>query len=583
LVEELPGPIPYLLRVGVTGHRQLADEATVAAAIERLLEHIDQALSSAPWDPQASPSAPMPLHWLVISPLAKGADRIVARLVLRRPCSRLRVVVPLSLDEYRKDFDTAEDLAEFEELLQFDPDPIQLGSTEFVAEGTAKPEARNAAYFGVGRKIVDECELLIAVWDGQVAAGHGGTGEIVQYALDQGRPVLWINPQDPGREAVLLRPTSHPKQAAGPLPDCAAERLPATAKALSLNFHQLAAYHRDAAFDAREYLEILQRNSQHLQRDADRANLPASSLDCLLQRLLPHYARADQLALHYQRLYLRTAVALYGLAAFAVSIAAVQVLFFPEQLWLIAFEIAAMLTAVVLWRLSRREAWHEKWLHDRHLAEQLRTMLFTTLLGRDRNRAWEQSHRILAFYRGPDTWVRDAHAHLLSIAMECQPKNIPLAALKRFVIDGWISSQADWHAKNGQQKETAARRARWVGISLFVTTLIMATLHLLGVGHGQHGDHAEGFPVGNVITCLAIILPAWGAAVHAVNVLRDRERIAARSHRMSHVLRRIADRADRASSLDELRAQVARAEEVMATENLEWWVSLSFRELELPA
>jgi hypothetical protein len=89
--------------------------------------------------------------------------------------------------------------------------------------------------------------------------------------------------------------------------------------------------------------------------------------------------------------------------------------------------------------------------------------------------------------------------------------------------------------------------------------------------------------VGNVITCLAIILPAWGAAVHAVNVLRDRERIAARSHRMSHVLRRIADRADRASSLDELRAQVARAEEVMATENLEWWVSLSFRELELPA
>jgi len=37
------------------------------------------------------------------------------------------------------------------------------------------------------------------------------------------------------------------------------------------------------------------------------------------------------------------------LAALAVSIAVGQVLFFPDRLWLILFEIAAMLTVLSLW------------------------------------------------------------------------------------------------------------------------------------------------------------------------------------------------------------------------------------------
>jgi hypothetical protein len=71
--------------------------------------------------------------------------------------------------------------------------------------------------------------------------------------------------------------------------------------------------------------------------------------------------------------------------------------------------------------------------------------------------------------------------------------------------------------------------------------------------------------------------------VHAITVLLNRERIADRSHRMARALQRIAEHAERAASLDELREHAIRAEEVMATENLEWWISLSFREIELTA
>lgn len=569
-----PAPLPYLLRIGITGHRSLSDEAAVAAAVERLLDRIEHTLSAAT---TGSVERQTSLDWLVVSPLAKGADRLAARAVLKRPQARLSVVTPFPLQEYRKDFDEPGDAAEFEDLLRHDPAPLELEAPGAAADAAA----RNEAYFRVGKAVVDQCELLIAVWNGELAAGRGGTGDVVQYAVDRGRTVLWIHSQHPEQPARMIVPEPEAKPADGPLPATAVRPLPPSARELVLNFHQLAAYNRDAGFDASEYEAILERNESALRTHARKANLDNSALDCLLPALWPDYARADQLATRYQRLYTRAAVVLYMLAATAVSIATVQVLFFPQQLWLIAFEVAAMLAAVVLWQFSRRQAWHEKWLHDRHLAERVRSTFFMSLLGTAHAETADRVQQLLAFYRGPDSWVREAHARLLARATACPAPASLFESLRRFVIDGWIADQARWHADNAARKERAARWSRLGSMALFVTTLVMATLHLAGVGHEGHGP-AESYILGNAITSLAIVLPAWGAAVHAINVLRDRERIAARSRRMATVLSQIAERAERAVALDALRIQAAAAEEVMAAENLEWWASLSFRELELP-
>ena len=89
--------------------------------------------------------------------------------------------------------------------------------------------------------------------------------------------------------------------------------------------------------------------------------------------------------------------------------------------------------------------------------------------------------------------------------------------------------------------------------------------------------------LGQLITFLAIVLPAWGAAVHAIANLLEHDRMAARSKKMSDVLAAAAGRAEEAATLDELRLEVALAEQLMAAENQEWLVSLSFRGLTLPA
>jgi hypothetical protein len=54
-------------------------------------------------------------------------------------------------------------------------------------------DERSDAYLEAGVRTVDECDLLLAVWNGEPAAGRGGTGEIVAYARTQEKPVWCID------------------------------------------------------------------------------------------------------------------------------------------------------------------------------------------------------------------------------------------------------------------------------------------------------------------------------------------------------------------------------------------------------
>jgi hypothetical protein len=81
-----------MLRVGITGHVWLDPER-----MDGLEEGVARAV--------AFIEAQFPAHYLtVFSPLAIGADRLVARALLKNEAARLIVVLPVSLDDYIKDF-----------------------------------------------------------------------------------------------------------------------------------------------------------------------------------------------------------------------------------------------------------------------------------------------------------------------------------------------------------------------------------------------------------------------------------------------------------------------------------------------
>ena len=56
--------------------------------------------------------------------------------------------------------------------------------------GVRQPDSRS--YEAAGRAMLNQSDLLIAVWDGQPGHGPGGTGQVVDEALRRGVPVVWI-------------------------------------------------------------------------------------------------------------------------------------------------------------------------------------------------------------------------------------------------------------------------------------------------------------------------------------------------------------------------------------------------------
>jgi hypothetical protein len=124
---------------------------------------------------------------VIVSSLAEGSDRIVAAAGLAAGYA-LQVILPFARAEYERDFETPMSRSEFEELLARASDVFELG-------GGA--DERPRAYEAAGLFMLANIDVLIAIWDGAVAAGIGGTAQIVERAIADGIVVVWIEPSHP--------------------------------------------------------------------------------------------------------------------------------------------------------------------------------------------------------------------------------------------------------------------------------------------------------------------------------------------------------------------------------------------------
>ena len=123
---------------------------------------------------------------LAVTSLAAGADQLVATELLRAG-GHLHVIVPSG--HYERTFTTQVDLASFRSLLEAADAVTRLDYAEPSEE----------AFLAAGKRVVDDCEMLIAIWDGKPARGLGGTADLVRYAQDTGKAVSIVWPDGAGR------------------------------------------------------------------------------------------------------------------------------------------------------------------------------------------------------------------------------------------------------------------------------------------------------------------------------------------------------------------------------------------------
>ncbi|MFJ2177853.1 hypothetical protein ACIOHE_33800 [Streptomyces sp. NPDC087851] len=149
-------------RIGVTGHRDIPAEAYA---------HIRAAIVAVLHGQSGSMEA--------LSSLAAGADQLFAVLALDHG-AELTVVIPSG--DYEDGFEDPTELDGY----------LRLKDRATLEVRMAYPHSTDEAYYAAGTYIADNCDRLLAVWDGRPARGLGGTGDIVRYARERGKPVTVI-------------------------------------------------------------------------------------------------------------------------------------------------------------------------------------------------------------------------------------------------------------------------------------------------------------------------------------------------------------------------------------------------------
>ena len=97
---------------------------------------------------------------------------------------------------FARDFDPPKAL-EPDSRARFDRLLYQSGPWATVFELDGDRGDPGAAYAFAGQVAIQQCDLLVAVWDGAPGAGHGGTPESLKLALAAHTPVLWLSAQPP--------------------------------------------------------------------------------------------------------------------------------------------------------------------------------------------------------------------------------------------------------------------------------------------------------------------------------------------------------------------------------------------------
>lgn len=145
-----------VFRVGIVGHRYLANTETVAFVAATCLGILREQQAE-----HKNISA--------LSALAEGSDTLFAEAAVALNI-RLEIVRPF--EEYATDFTDPSTRQRYE----------RLRSVAYSETRLAHASRSDAAYIAAMHWIVDNSSLLVAVWDGSPARGSGGTGDATARA-----------------------------------------------------------------------------------------------------------------------------------------------------------------------------------------------------------------------------------------------------------------------------------------------------------------------------------------------------------------------------------------------------------------
>ena len=496
--------------ITITGHRLLSNEQR-----EKLKPVIRKAIENIMFISNERGAAH---SFVALSPLAEGADTMFAQAAkgLGVP---LRILLPFEKEEYLKDFMSDEAKNEFYSLYD------SVSDTEKSFLNKRGEHEYNQLFLDLGRKIVEEADFLIAIWNEKPAKGKGGTGDIVAYAQEMKKDILLIDPEDEHPFINYLHPENYKRKYTG------------------------------------EVIDTLTTN--HL----------TTFIDSKQQE---HDANAALFNKKYKRLWtIGFVVGLIEVLAFSI-ITAFQVEL-TLHFVLASVEFCCIAAILLLLIFGQSKKMHSNYVHNRIVGERLRIKRFFSELGL-RIYHVAVSPIYFSFKEKPEYRILDNTIRLINLSAYSY---LPFETKKKQLETELIIDQHKYHERKQEKFEKRNQLYKRVRSVLFLLVVGAVILHFAHVANEylDHHDihllswlphfmHSEVFS--QVLIFLSIFIPATIAACEALKYLYEWEKIITLSRSMSGYFKEKEHELKHVNSDEQLERFLNDINKDMLIENLDW-------------
>ena len=645
-----PLPVP-ILSLGVTGHRAnnadfVAHEARIAAVMEQVFTAIAAAAGPAQvrlhslladGTDQLAAHGALARGWELVAPLPFG--RALNQAINAHPASPADARLLLAGKPARAT-DTAAragDIAALEARARLfemgDADTaiaaLYLAMVDAPADVAAAQRYASAASRRValaGRVMIEQSDLMIAVWDGVSRDAVGGTGHTLASALVAGACVVLIDACNPEHWRLVTDlealdqiedapPDAQARQAAlaaavatalHPADEGAAAALAlapsAWRTATNPLFHGYRRVETLFGGGGRPWrsLRMVHETPQAIATGSGApmlgalAGLPGADPAwprAMGRAVLQRFAWADGISTRFSDLYRGGMVANF-LASGAAVLTGLAYLPTAGPEWKHLFAAAEFLllgTIVLTTWLATRFHWHDHWFETRRAAEYLRHAPFLLALGVARPPArWPKGGH------GERAAWPEYHARHALREVGLPPVRVGQSWL-RAVLDGLLiphlASQRDYHRIKAKRLDTVHHRLDAVSTISFQLAVVAVALWLLMWAGGIAGVIPTGAAekTAKLFTFLGVMFPTIGGAVAGIRYFGDFDRFAAISrisaeklegvHRRASLLRAAPDHALDYGALSDL---AHAADEVVVSEIESWQAVFAGKHFTVP-
>ncbi len=595
--------------VGVTGHRdhklEGADITALTATVTRTLGQLQQALRAVGKHHHAA-FRNEPVQLRMVSALADGADTIVAKAALAAGW-RVDACLPFPREQYANDFANAVHHDDFLALLEKVTSTFELPGNHNEA---------TAAYEAVGRLVLEQSDVLLALWDGDSNRGRGGTSRVVADAVARHIPVIHIHThvnqaiQDTHVDVPVqllwtgLSDAEIEQPSVEIVPRAPADTTIAQVVAAltvppenKVDTRMLMQFYRERAATntpALPYPLLLALTGVHAlsRRDFKPMQAEASTAALVVQlsngrgdhkfseKLAGRYGVADAAASYFAQIFRSGFVANFTLAGVAVVLALSGLLAPSFKLPIISAELVCVILILINTHAGFRFGWHERWMDNRHLAEQLRSLALTSVIG-DLGLRSHAGARDAAAIPGWVGWLARATARETGLP-DVNADATYLSSVRDTAMQ-LVNEQIAYQRINAARMQKLEYRLQRAGEILFGATIVACigwiTAKIAGMPMGLVGTVG----VTEIVTFLTASLPALGASIYGIRMQGDFAGVAFRSQVTVTRLERLK-RAMQDDPVDygRLAARLRNLSDIMLNDVSNWRTTYQARPLALP-